>query len=110
MLWIGLCIALWAWCLLSLGLPRHHDAVLLRSSTPAGRRVLRITGWALLGAAFAWFVVWKGWELGAIFWGAALVLSAMAWVLLMTLAPRRSLVVPTLASIVATGWLLIGAW
>jgi len=109
MLWIGLCITLWAWCLLSLGLSRHHEAVLLRSPTHARRRVLRILGWGLLGAGFAWFVGCTGWELGPIFWGSALMLSAIAWVLLMTLVPRRSMAIPSLASVATVIWLLIGS-
>lgn len=107
MLWIGLCITLWAWCLLSLGLPRHHQAVFLRPPTPARRRALRIIGWALLGVGFAWFVGGEGWELGATSWSAALMLSAIAWVLSMALAPRRSLAVPMLVSTAAaTSWLM----
>lgn len=109
MLWIGFCVVLWAWCLLSLGMPRHHDAVLLRPSTQARRRVLRGLGWILLLAGFAWFVGWKGWELGTVFWAAALMLSAIAWVLAMALVPRRSLMLPTLASVTAVAGLLTGA-
>lgn len=88
MLLAGLGITLWAWCLLSLGLPRHHQAVLRQPLTHVRRRGLRMGGWGLSLAGFAWFVGWKGWELGPIFWVAALILTALVWVLLLALLTR----------------------
>lgn len=108
MLLAGLCLALWAWCCLSLGLPQHHLAVLRRPPTHARSRWLRIAGWAQLMAGFMWFTGWQGWQLGLIFWSAALVVTAIVWVLLMTLLPRRSLTINTLVSIAAVGRLIAG--
>ena len=57
-------------------------------------------------ADMRWFVVGAGWEQGPILWGAALMLSAIAWVLLLALAPRRSVALPLLASLATAVWLL----
>jgi hypothetical protein len=82
-----LCIA--AWASLSLGMPRHHQALLGAMPTPTRRRLLRGGGWLLLAAAFALCMAAYGTGQGPIFWAAAMVLAAIAWVLLLTFASRR---------------------
>lgn len=109
MLMIGFSVVLWAWCLLGLGLPRHHQAVLGRAPGATTRRAMRTGGWLMLAAGLAWFVGWKGWAQGPIFWSAALVLAALAWVLAMTLVPRRSLALPVLATVAALAGFAAGA-
>lgn len=108
MLLSGFCLTLWAWCLLSQGLERHQRTVLATAWSPARRRAARGGGWALLALAFGGFVGWRGWELGPVLWAVALMLAAIAWVLLMTLLPRRSLLACSALSVVALVTLLLG--
>lgn len=89
MLAIGICLSLWVWVMLSLGLPRHAAETAIAAS-PA-LRARRVVGWALLLAGPAWFILGWGWELGLVYWATALMLSAMVWVLLMTRWPRGGL-------------------
>lgn len=90
MLWLGLCLALAAWCLLSLGLEKHHQQVFAGGFRPARARALRGAGWVLLALDFGLFAYGWGWAQGPIFWTAALIVSALAWTLLMTMAPKAS--------------------
>ena len=90
MLWLGLCLGVAAWCLLSLGLEKHHQQVFAGAFRPARARALRGLGWALLALDFSLFVYAWGWAQGPIFWTAALIVSALAWTLLMTMAPKAS--------------------
>lgn len=90
MLVLGWCIGIVAWCLLSLGLEKHHQQVFGATFDARRGRALRVAGWALLAIDFALFVTGWGWGQGPIFWVAALILSALAWTLLMTLAPKAS--------------------
>jgi len=90
MLWLGLCLGIAAWCLLSLGLEKHHQQVFAGAFRPARARALRGAGWALLALDFGLFVWGWGWAQGPIFWTAALIVSALAWTLLMTMAPKAS--------------------
>jgi hypothetical protein len=82
-----LCFA--AWALLSLGMPKHHQALLGAALPAARRRLLRGGGWLLLAAAFALCMAAYGTGQGPIFWAAAMVLGAIAWVLLSTFANLR---------------------
>lgn len=66
----------WAW------------AVRARAAPPGA--LLRSVGRGLLGASLFVFAVAKGASQGTIFWGATLVLTAIAWVLLLTFLPRRA--------------------
>lgn len=91
MLWLGLCLGVAAWCLLSLGLEKHHQHVFAGGFRPARARLLRGLGWVLLALDFALFVYGWGWSQGPIFWTAALIVSALAWSLLMTMAPKLSI-------------------
>lgn len=105
MIAVGLCVMLWGWCLLSLGLARHYDAVFSRGAQVARLRAMRATGWACLLLGLAWFVVARGWVQGPIFAAAALMVAAVAWVLLMTLWPRRSVAaVAVLSGLALVGW------
>lgn len=90
MLWLGFSLGIAAWCLLSLGLEKHHRQLFARAFDPRRGRWLRAAGWLLLVLDFALFVAGWGWSQGPVFWCAALMLSALAWTLLMTLAPRAS--------------------
>ena len=84
MLAIGIALTFAAWCLLSLGLPRHHQQA-LRRPLPARREwTLRAGGWILLAASAVWFVTTQGWEFGPVFWLAALMLTGLAWSLVLT--------------------------
>lgn len=90
MLWLGFAVSTLAWCLLSLGMEKHHAQVFAARYDARHARVLRGCGWALHAAAFAGFAAWKGWEFGPIFWAAVLMLSALAWSLVLTLWPKAS--------------------
>lgn len=90
MLWLGLCVGIAAWCLLSLGLEKHHRQAFAGAFRPKRARAMRAVGWVLLAADFAWFVQGWGWAQGPIFWTAALIVSALAWSLALTLWPKAS--------------------
>lgn len=80
-----------AWCLLSLAQPKHHEALLRRKAATATTRSLRVFGALLLCIGLAACVHARGWEQGPVFWAATLMLSALAWVLWLTLlTPRRA--------------------
>ena len=107
MIAVGVCVMLWGWCLLSLGLARHHEVVFARAARAGSLRAMRASGWASLLLGLAWFVFAKGWVQGPIFAGAALIVAAIIWVLLMTLWPRRSVATLGALSIVAlVGWMI----
>lgn len=108
MLWLGLCLGVSAWCLLSLGLEKHHQQVFARAFRRPVARALRAGGWLLLAANFALFVHGWGWAQGPIFWTAALMVSALAWSVLMTLAPKASTKVAAVAMLSAL--VLIPVW
>ena len=90
MLWLGLGLGVAACCLLRLGLEKHHGQVSTAAFVPARGRVLRAAGWALLALMFAVLVYERGWAQGPIFWFAAMIVSALAWTLALTLVPRLS--------------------
>lgn len=100
---LGICLTLWAWGLLSLGLPRHAaDAM-----RPVRLRARRAAGWTLLAAGPVWFVAGWGWEFGLVYWAAVLMLCAIVWVLLLARWPRQGLRVAVVLSglILALSWL-----
>lgn len=102
-----LALAMVAWMLLALGLPRHHKAVFGADPSPGTCRLSRAAGWTLLPLAFAVAVAAHGWGQGPIFWAASLVLGALAWVLLMTLWPRRSWMIAATLALLSAGTGLI---
>lgn len=108
MLWLGLSLGIAAWCLLSLGLEKHHRQLFAGAFNPALARMLRAGGWLLLAANFALFVAGWGWAQGPIFWFAALIVSALAWTLLMTMAPKASTKIAAIA--VLSGFASIALW
>lgn len=108
MLWSGLSLGIAAWCLLSLGLEKHHQQVLAAAFNAGRARMLRAGGWLLLAANFALFVSGWGWAQGPIFWFAALIISALAWTLLMTMVPKSSTKVAAVALL--SGVVLIPFW
>lgn len=108
MLWLGLCLGIAAWCLLSLGLEKHHRQVFGNAFDATRARVLRGAGWLLLAVDFGLFVYGWGWAQGPIFWTAALIISALAWSVLMTMLPRASTKIAAVALLSAV--VLIPFW
>ncbi|KRB02314.1 DUF3325 domain-containing protein [Lysobacter sp. Root690] len=108
MLWLGLSLGIAAWCLLSLGLEKHHRQVFANAFDASRARVLRAAGWLLLAVDFGLFVYGWGWAQGPIFWTAALIISALAWSLLMTMLPRASTKIAAIALLSAV--VLIPFW
>ena len=108
MLWLGLCLGIAAWCLLSLGLEKHHKQVFAKAFDASRARLLRAAGWLLLAVDFGLFVYGWGWAQGPIFWTAALIISALAWSLLMTMLPRASTKIAAVALLSAV--VLIPFW
>ena len=87
----GFAFVLLAWVLFSLAMPKHRQAVLARTLPARTAPWLQVAAWCLLAAGLAACVAAKGASQGAIFWGALLILAAIAWVLLMTFVPKRAL-------------------
>lgn len=87
----GTVFALLAWLLFASAMPRHQPAMLGRVLSGRVASGLHVAAWGALAASLATFVAAKGAAQGAIFWGATLVLSGIAWVLLLTFVPRRAL-------------------
>ena len=85
----GFVLSWLAWCLLGLGVRKHHEALLRRQPSTTELRSMRAAGWLLLSLGFGLMVRGKGWEQGPVFWTATLMLSALAWVLLSTALARR---------------------
>lgn len=108
MLWLGLCLGVAAWCLLSLGLEKHHRQVFATAFNAGRARALRGGGWVLLAVDFSVFVYGWGWAQGPIFWVEALIVSALAWAVLMTMAPKASTKVAAAAMLSALA--LIPVW
>jgi drug/metabolite transporter (DMT)-like permease len=90
MLLLGTALILLGWCLLVLAMPRHHQALRGRPAAPGRARVLRIAAALALAASLACYVAVIGWEQGPVFWTCALMLSALAWPLLLAALPDRS--------------------
>lgn len=86
----GIGFVLVAWPLFAAAMPRHQAALLMRELPKAASPLLRVLAWGLLGVGLWAFIAARGASQGAIFWGATLVLSAIAWVLLLTFLPRRA--------------------
>lgn len=87
----GFALCLLAWPLFALAMDKHQPQLLARGLPQAARRSLRVLAWVLLVLALAVFLGAKGAGQGPVFWGASLVLSAIAWVLLLTFAARSAL-------------------
>jgi hypothetical protein len=81
-----LCYA--GWCLLCLGMERHHRDVFGAAPSTTRRRGLRVGGWFVLMLAFAISVYTLGWEFGPVLWACALTLAALVWALLLPFAAR----------------------
>lgn len=81
-----LCYA--GWCLLCLGMERHHRDFFGAAPSPTRLRMLRVSGWFALMLAFAISVYAIGWEFGPVLWACALMLAALMWTLLLPFAAR----------------------
>lgn len=85
---IALVLCYAGWCLLSLGMERHHRDVFGTVPAPGQRRKLRVGGWSALMLAFALSVYVLAWEFGPVLWACALMLAALVWTLLLPFAAR----------------------
>lgn len=88
----GFAFVLLAWMSFSLAMPKHQQAVLSRALPTRATPWLKIMSWCLLAAGLSACIAAKGASQGTIFWGALLILAAIAWVLLLTFMPRRGVV------------------
>lgn len=79
-------LSLLAWAMLAMAMPKHGQAILKRPIGKTTLRALRWSGFSLLLLGFAVVVAGAGWEFGAVYWLGIIMLSAIAWVLLLTLA------------------------
>lgn len=86
---LALCYA--GWCLLCLGMEKHHREFFAAPLASVRRQALRGGGGLVLVAAFALCVFAGGWEFGPVAWACALMLSALLWVLLLPYARRWAL-------------------
>ena len=104
---VGFSLVLLAWMSFSLAMPKHQQTVLPHALPPRAAPWLKIMSWCLLAAGLAACVAEKGASQGAIFWGALLILAALAWVLLMTCAPRRSVLTAAVVALVCSALALL---
>lgn len=77
-------LAFAAWVALSLGLPRYQAAAFGHVLTPSASSRLRVLGWTMLAADLLLMVALRGWELGPILWACLLIVTAIAWTLLLS--------------------------
>jgi hypothetical protein len=103
----GFAFIVLAWTSFSLAMPKHQRAVLARMLPAHATPWLQLTAWCLLAAGLAACIATKGASQGPIFWGALLMLTAFAWVLLMTFAPRRSVAVAVMAALLGSAFALV---
>lgn len=88
---MALALCYTGWCLLCLGMERHHREFFGIGPSPRRRRWLRVSGWFALALALAIGVYAAGWEFGPVLWACALMLAALIWVLLLPFAARWAL-------------------
>jgi hypothetical protein len=86
---LGTVLIALGWCLLVLAMPRHHQALRGRPTTPGRSNALRAAGGLAHAAGLACFVAAKGWEQGPIFWACAWMLAALACPLVLAMLPER---------------------
>lgn len=86
MIALTILLSLLAWAMLGLAMPKHGQAILKRPIGAAALRTLRWAGFSLLLLGFAVVVTAAGWEFGAVYWLGIIMLTAIVWVLLLTLA------------------------
>lgn len=98
---IALVLCYAGWCLLCLGMERHHRDFFGAVPSPARRRKLRVGGWFALMLAFAVSVYAIDWEFGPVLWACALMLAALVWALLLPFAARWAVRLAWLAPIAA---------
>jgi hypothetical protein len=98
---IALVLCYLGWCLLCLGMERHHRDYFGAAAAPTQRRKLRVGGWFALMLAFAICVYAIGWEFGPVLWACALMLAALVWTLLLPFAARWAVRLAWAAPIVA---------
>ncbi|MBS7458677.1 DUF3325 domain-containing protein [Coralloluteibacterium stylophorae] len=104
---LALCYA--GWCLLALGMERHHRDAFGSAPPRRRRRLLRGGGWLLLTLAFTTGIAARGWEFGPVAWACALMLAGLAWVLLLALAPKAARWLAVAAPLLAAGTALLAA-
>lgn len=86
MIALTILLSLLAWAMFSMAMPKHGQAILRRPIGNAAMRALRWAGFSLLLLGFALVVAAAGWEFGAVYWLGIIMLTAIVWVLLLTLA------------------------
>lgn len=73
---------------LCLSLDRHYSEMFGRKPGERRRRVLRLTGWLLLGLSLPAAIMPSGWSFGLVEWTAGLMVSASLLVWLLPYRPR----------------------
>lgn len=84
MIVLTIVLSILAWAVLSTAMPKHGDAVLKRRISESVKRRLRWTGMLLLFIGAYALIAEKGWEFGAVYWFGIIMLTAIAWVLMLT--------------------------
>ena len=77
-------LSILAWAVLSVAMPKHGDAVLKSRISESVKRRLRWTGMLLLFIGAYALIVEHGWEFGPVYWLGVIMLTAIAWVLMLT--------------------------
>lgn len=86
MIALTMLLSLSAWAMLGMAMPKHAQAILKRPIGQSAMRTLRWSGFSLLLLGFVVVVAGAGWEFGAVYWLGIIMLTAILWVLLLTLA------------------------
>lgn len=86
MIALTMLLSLLAWAMLGMAVPKHAQAILKRPIGQSAMHILRWSGFSLLLLGFAVVVAGAGWEFGAVYWLGIIMLTAILWVLLLTLA------------------------
>jgi Protein of unknown function (DUF3325) len=84
MIVLTIVLSILSWAVVSAAMPKHGNAILKRQLSEAGQRRLRWSGICLLFLGAYALMAEKGWEFGLVYWLGVIMLTAIAWVLMLT--------------------------
>ncbi|WP_312934106.1 DUF3325 domain-containing protein [Pseudomonas sp.] len=93
---------------LCLAMEKHFKELLERPPSAAGRRVLRIVGWAFLLVSLVLAVQVRGWAHGLLEWIAVLMAGVTVWVFVLPYQPRVLLGLAALSAVLGPLLAMLG--